>query len=334
MTTAPTPSVTEAPAPAATLAAARRRIERAQRCLLLTHIAPDGDAVGSLLGCGLALEAAGKTVVMACADPVPDMFQFLTGADRIVRQFNGAFDLVVALDAADFGRLGGLGQALPRPPDLLFDHHITNPGYADLNVIDVAAASTAELVTACLADLGLPLTRPSAEALLAGVVTDTLGFRTANTSAKTLATTQQLLAAGASLSEVYDKAFYKRSFAAVRFWGEGLARLKLEGRIVWALLPLEARKAANYAGQGDADLINVLTSVREADIAIIFVERNDGKVKISWRAVPGFNVATLAASFGGGGHAPAAGAEISGTLAEVETRVLAATRALLDARPR
>lgn len=314
----------------AVVAAARRRVERAGRALVLTHIAPDGDAIGSLLGLGLALRAAGKTAVMACADPVPEAFRFLPAAGEIVQQPAGQFDLVVAVDAADLGRLGALGERLTAPPDLLFDHHVTNPGYADLNLIDVSAASTAELITEHLPALGLPLTRSSAESLLAGLVTDTLGFRTSNTSVKTLGLAQTLMAAGASLPEIYDLAFYKRSFAAVRLWAEGLARLKLEDRIVWAELPLAARQAAGYYGQGDADLINVLTSVREADIAVIFVERNDGKVKISWRAVPGLNVAGLAAAFGGGGHAPAAGAEVAGSLAEVEAQVLAATRALLN----
>jgi phosphoesterase RecJ-like protein len=99
---------------------------------------------------------------------------------------------------------------------------------------------------------------------------------------------------------------------------------------VWASLPLDARQASGYQGSGDADLINVLTSVREADVAIIFVERPDGLVKLSWRSVPGINVAAIAASFGGGGHAQAAGAEIAGTLAEVEERVLKATHAALQ----
>lgn len=326
----PTMTLTQTP-PAidAVLAAARRRIAAAQRVLLLTHLAPDGDAVGSLLGFGLALRDAGKAVVMACADPVPDLFEFLPAAGEIARAFSGEFDLIAALDAADPGRLGALGEALPRRPDLLFDHHVTNPGYADLNLIDVGAASTAELIAEHLPALGLPLNRPAAECLLAGVITDTLGFRTSTTTARTLALTQRLMETGASLPEIYDRAFYKRSFAAVRLWAEGLAHIQLEGRLVWTELTLEARRAARYYGQGDADLINVLTSVREADIAVIFVERSDGKVKISWRAVPGLNVAALAASFGGGGHAPAAGAEVAGALEEVKARVLDATRALL-----
>jgi phosphoesterase RecJ-like protein len=313
------------------LEAARASIAGARRALAITHVNPDGDAIGSLLGFGLALRAAGKDVVLACADPVPDMFRFLPSADEVTSKPQGPFDLVAVLDVSDAPRMGPVGAALERPPDILFDHHITNPGFARLNFIDVTAASTAELVTELLPDLGLSVTEPVAECLLTGLVSDTLGFRTSSTTAKSLGLAQQLMQAGAVLHQVYDRALFKRSYSAVRLWAEGLCRMNMKHRLVWARLPLEARRASGYQGLGDADLIDVLTSVREADVALIFVERPDGKVKISWRAVPGINVAAVAASFGGGGHAAAAGAELAGTLEEVEARVLAATRSALKA---
>jgi phosphoesterase RecJ-like protein len=140
---------------------------------------------------------------------------------------------------------------------------------------------------------------------------------------------QKLMRAGADLHGIYNHSLHKRSFTAIRLWAEGLARLRLADRMVWATLPLQARKAAGYSGNGDADLIDVLTTVREADVALVFVERPDGKVKVSWRSAPGIDVARLATLFGGGGHAPAAGAEIPGALGEVEEKVVAATRAIL-----
>lgn len=310
---------------------ARALITRANRALVVTHIHPDGDAVGSLLGFGLAVRQLGKEVVMACADVVPEMFRFLPGAGEITTQPQGDFDLVAVLDVADAKRIGPIGQALPRQPDLVVDHHITNPGFGLINFVDASAASTAELLTELFEPLGLTLTQPVAECLLTGLVTDTLGFRTSNTTVKTLGMAQRLMLAGAELPSVYDQALFKRSFSSIRLWGEGLCRLQMKQRIVWARLPLEARQSAGYQGFGDADLINVLASVREADIAIIFVERADGIVKISWRSVPGINVASIALAFGGGGHTAAAGAEIAGTLDEVEAVILDATRAALRA---
>jgi phosphoesterase RecJ-like protein len=316
----------------AQIAAARRRLERAGRLLLLTHIGPDGDAVGSMLGLGLALRATGKDVMFVCADQVPDTFRFLPAYGEIATTPRGTFEVVVSLDAADRARLGTVGEQLKQPIDLLFDHHITNPGFAEINLIDVTAASTAELVTELLPALGLPLTKSAAECLLTGLITDTMGFRTSSTTAKTLALAQKLVEAGASLPEIYDLAFYKRSIHAVRLWAQGLARLQLDHRIVWTALPLSARQAAQYHGQGDADLINVLQQVREADVALILTEREEGKVKVSWRAVPGVNVAAIAATFGGGGHVAAAGAEVTGPLEDVIEKVLAATRAALNGK--
>ncbi len=313
------------------IAAARARLAGAQRLLAITHINPDGDAIGSLLGFGLALREAGKDVTFYCADPAPEMFKYLTAFDEITAQPQGDFEMVVVLDAADERRMGPIAKTLGRRPDLLFDHHITNPAFADINFIDGEAASTGELVAELLEPLGLPLTQPIAEALLTGIVTDTLGFKTIGTTPKTLALTQKLMLAGAPLSKIYDESLFKRSFAATRIWGEGLVHVQMADRLVWTSLPLAARAASGYFAMDDADLINVLTSVREAEVALIFVERADGIVKVSWRVmVQGFSVAPLAKSFGGGGHAPAAGADIPGTLAEVEARVLAATRAALS----
>src|SRR5262245_40245588 len=106
------------------IAAARERLAAAQRVLAVTHINPDGDAIGSLLGFGLALRLAGKDVTFYCADPAPDLFRYLVAFDEITAQPQGEFDLVVVLDAADERRMGPIGKSLGRRPDMLFDHHI------------------------------------------------------------------------------------------------------------------------------------------------------------------------------------------------------------------
>jgi bifunctional oligoribonuclease and PAP phosphatase NrnA len=314
------------------LPAARSLIAASTRVLVITHVNPDGDAVGSALGVGLALRMLGKEVVFACADPVPETFDFLPALGEFTNAPQGEFDLIVVADVSDAARMGAIGQRLSHRPNLLFDHHITNPGFAEINFIDVSAASTAELITDLLEPLGLPLTQPIAAALLTGVVNDTLGFRTSNTTPRSLALAQKLMEAGAPLHTIYDRSLFKRSFAATRLWAEGLATLHLSDGIVWAELSLAARKAAGYFGMGDADLINVLMSVREAQVAIIFVERPDGTIKISWRSGTNFSVAPLASSFGGGGHPAAAGAEIPGALPEVEEKVLTATKALMKVK--
>ncbi len=318
--------------PAASLQAARTLIAGATRVLVLTHVSPDGDAIGSLLGFGLALRAAGKEVALACDDPVPENFRFLPAAGEVTSAPAGAFDLVAAVDVSDAPRMGNLGAALGRPPHLLIDHHITNPGFAEINLLDVMAASTAELLAELLEPLGLALSEPIATCLLAGVLTDTIGFRTSNTMPKTLGLAQKLMEAGAPLAMLHKQVLSRRSFQAVRLWAEGLARLRMEDRVVWATLPLKARRASGYGGTGDADLIDILTTVRDTDVAMVLSECTDGTVKVSWRSAPGVDVSRLAVRYGGGGHAPAAGAEIRGTLAEVEKLVVAATKELLKSK--
>jgi phosphoesterase RecJ-like protein len=314
------------------LADARARLAACTRALTITHVNPDGDALGSMLGFGLALRALGKEVIFACADPIPETFNYLPAVSEITQTPEGDFDLIVVLDVSEAKRMGAIGERLTRPPDLVLDHHVTNPGFGTVNFIDASAASTAELVAELLDPLGLPLTQPVAECLLTGLITDTLGFRTSGTTSKTLTLAQRLMAAEASLNTIYNRALFKRSYSAVRLWAEGLALMKLEDGMVWTKLPLSARKASGYGGLGDADLIDVLTSIREAEVALIFVERPDGKVKVSWRSGPNFNVAAIAAAFGGGGHAPAAGAEIEGTLEAVTQKVLTVTKAALKER--
>ena len=312
----------------ADIQAARERLHAAQTALLVTHVAPDGDAIGSLCALGLALRALGKSVTLACDDPVPEIYRFIPGSAEMVRVVpaGSEFDLVVALDCADMARTGKAGQAPGRDPDLNFDHHVTNPGFADINFVNADAAATAEVLYELSEPLGLPLEKKVAECLMAGLVADTQGFRTTSVTPRSLAVAQGLMAAGASLSKIYDMTLNRRSFHAARLWGEGLTRLKLENGVVWTSLPLAAKQAIGYKGVGDADLVNVLTTIYEARIAIIFVERDDGKVKISLRAHPGLDVSVVAKSFGGGGHEAAAGAEIEGTLEEVEARVLRAVR--------
>jgi len=311
---------------------ARGLIAAANRILLLTHVSPDGDAIGSLLGLHWMLKAAGKETLPVSADGCPDTFRFLPGSSEILNRVNDTYDLAIVLDCADLHRAGKPAESLAQPPDLNIDHHATNPGFGRLNFVYPDAASTAEIIFDLLPALKLPLTQPAAECLLCGVVSDTLGFRTANTTAKVLATAQKLVAAGADLPRIYDHALNRRSFNAVQLWGQALNRAVLSDGIAWTTIPLSIKQAVGYNGKGDADLINVLTTVNEADVFLIFVEHENNEVKVSWRARPGWDVAKIAQSFGGGGHVSAAGANIKNTtLAEAEEKVLAATRQMMNA---
>lgn len=300
----------------------------AQRVLVVAHIRPDGDAIGSVIGLGLALKETGKDVQMVLPDGVPANFRHLVGSEQVRTRSEGSFDFVIVLDCSDLERTGNALNG--RTPDLNIDHHVTNLNFARINLVDTNAVATAEILAKLLTDLELPMPPTVLEALLTGIITDTIGFRTSNMTSKALRVAADLMERGAKLSELYQRALGERSFEAVRFWGAGLNLLEREGRLVWTTLTLADRKSAGYSGRDDADLINIISSIEGADIAIIFVEQPNGRVKVSWRAKAGFDVSRVALDFGGGGHPAASGAELWGNLEEVRLNVLQLTRLLLD----
>ena len=313
----------------ALLQAFNQGLGSAQRILVVSHIRPDGDAIGSLLGLGLALEEAGKDVDMVSADGVPANFRHLEGSDRVCKRPLGTYEFICILDCSDLDRVGSVLDGYAQP-DVNIDHHQTNMNFARINLVDTDAVATAEMIADYLPVLGLPLTPPVAEALLTGLITDTIGFRTANVTPKALRLSANLMETGIDMSELYRRALVDRSYEAVRLWGSGLSRLERNGRMLWTSLTLTDRAEIDYPGHDDADLINLLSTVEGIDIAIIFMEQPKERVKVSWRARPGFDISQVAAIFGGGGHPAASGAEIQGALTEVQAAVLSATRLLLE----
>lgn len=300
-------------------------ISRAERVLIISHIRPDGDAVGSLLGLGLMLEELGKEVNLVLEDGVPKVFHHLSGIDKVFREASGVYDLVIVVDSSDIERIGSVLDDFGEP-DVNIDHHPTNTHFAKLNLVRDNAVATVEIIYDLALALSLPINLPIAEALLTGLLTDSLGFRTSNSSARTLRIAAELMERGANLQVLYRKAMMEKSFEAIRYWGQGLSRIQREERLIWTSLTLEDRKAADYPGRDDADLVNILSRIGNMDVCLVFVEQTDGSVKVSWRAQPGFDVAAIATKFGGGGHKPAAGAEIKGNLERVQSEVLEATR--------
>ena len=310
----------------ATLKALNQRIEGAERILILSHVRPDGDAVSSVLALGAALREKGKQVVMALADGVPSALRFLPGSDQVVKKVDGEFDLIVTLDCGGQERVGAIlnGHA---SVDVNIDHHASNPQFGEINLIDVDAVSTTEILARIFPALGLPITETVASLLLAGILTDSQGFKTANTSPLSLRVSADLFEKGADMQALFFDGLTRKTYEAASYWGAGLSQLKRDGHIVWTTLSLEDRKAVNYGGRDDADLINILSVIDGAEIAIIFVEQDNRAVKVSWRARTGFDVSQIAVQFGGGGHVAAAGAMIEGGLQEVEEKVIRATQA-------
>jgi phosphoesterase RecJ-like protein len=306
------------------------RLAAAQNVLIASHVRPDGDAIGSLIGLGLALQDAGKTVQMVLADGVPSGFRYLQGSDQVRKEPDGHFDMFITVDCADFKRIGKVFESY-RSPDINIDHHITNERFGEINLIEGQEVATAAILTGHMPAWGYEITRPIAAALLTGIITDTLGFRTSNMTADALRQAAALMDTGVDMSELYMRGLVHRSFAAARYWGAGLSNLESSDGIVWSKLSLEDRKACGYTGNDDADLINMISAIEGHKVGMIFVEQNNHHVKISWRALEkGVDVSPVATHFGGGGHAAAAGADVSGTLDEIQSVVLKTTKEMLS----
>lgn len=310
---------------------AAQRISSAHRTLIVSHVSPDGDAIGSLLGLGLMLQSRGQEAVMACADPVPTQYQHLPQSDQIVRRPSGQFDLVVSLDCSDLERLGPAydGRALSGVPIVNIDHHATNVRFGIVNWVDPTSAATTQMLVQLAHALQLPLSQEIATCLLNGLLTDTLGFRTSNTTAEVMRAAVELIQAGAPMGELTDRIFNHRPLGTIRIWGLALQTLCLEERILWTTITRDMRRQADYCDNGDGGLVNFLSTANEADMAVIFDELESGAVNVSMRAVSGYDVSKVALALGGGGHPQAAGCTLAGPLHETRQRVLSMLRLAL-----
>jgi phosphoesterase RecJ-like protein len=172
--------------------------------------------------------------------------------------------------------------------------------------------------------LDVPMNVDIAQCLLCGVVTDTRGFRTSNTTPRSLAIATRLMEAGADLNLVTEQALNRKPLAVLRLWGMALPRMQMRGRILWSTVTRQMREETGVNDNGDGGLVNVLVSANEADVAVVFTEREDNRVEVGMRAKPGFDVSQVALSLGGGGHPQAAGCVIKGSLEEVQELVLSA----------
>jgi phosphoesterase RecJ-like protein len=302
-------------------------VRQSRRILVVTHVAPDGDAIGSTLGLGWMLGAQAKEVTLVCEDPVPAIYVWLPGSTDIVRQGSGTYDLIICLDCSDERRMGqAFGDRTAALPLVNIDHHITNTCFGTVNWVDPSSVATAQMILTLADALGWELSQAVAVCLLSGLVTDTRSFRTSNVDAAAIRAALRLMEAGASLAEVAWRTLEQRPLSSVRLWGQAIDGLHLEDGILWATVTRAMRQRWGLSENDYSGLANFLSGVREANVALVFTERDDETVDVGMRAVPGYDVAQVALSLGGGGHRQAAGCTLLGNLAEIQERVLVEVR--------
>lgn len=320
----------------ATLSQAAGRLGEAERVLITTHVSPDGDGIGSGLGLALALEGMGKEAVIQLADPVPEYLRFLPGQDRIRygEPNEEAWDALVTLDCGDWKRLG------EAPGDItLFgcvinlDHHRGNEEFGDLNVIDPAASATGLMVFHLLRELGAPVGADAALALYTAIATDTGFFCYSNTDATTFEAATELVRAGANPYAVHHALNESHPPSRLRMMRQALGLLEFagDGRIGMIALDSGAFDRAEALPEDAEGLVELPRSVAMVEVAVLLRPTQEATAfKASLRSKWKADVARIAAQFGGGGHARAAGCTLGGPLDTARDRLVAAIQEELN----
>jgi phosphoesterase RecJ-like protein len=307
-----------------------------QRFAILSHVRPDGDALGSQLALALSLEQLGKDVTVWNEDGLLEKYNFLPGGGRLTRppQEPRDFDVAIALDTATQNRLGTAGESIRSAKTWInIDHHPSNPGYGDLVYIDPASPATGEILFELIRSEKLPLNSAIAENLFVAISTDTGSFQYPNTTARTFEIGAELVRNGVEVGRVSQRLFENYPRRRTELLRELLGTMRFEAAGKIASFSLSLKVAADLAvkPEDNEGLIDHLRAIRGVIVAVFFEELADGKVRVSMRSKSEeADVSVICQKFGGGGHKLAAGTRVRGTLPEVEQKILEAICDVID----
>ncbi|SHF23650.1 DHH family phosphoesterase [Desulforamulus putei] len=310
------------------LMAVAEAIKKARRPLLCGHVMPDGDSLGSVLALGLGLRLLGKEVTIVSSDPIPDLYHFLPGVETVIvgKVPEGRYDLLVAVDCSVPERLGSALEAFVNNglPVAVIDHHVNDQPFGHYNYVRAEAAATGEIIMDLLDLLQVPLNLDLAINLYTAIVTDTGSFRYENTTAETHARTARLLACGIPVSRLSNQIFGEQPLVSLRLLEVALGTLAVShcGQIAWMSISREQIKSVGAGDQHIEGLINYPRKIKGVELAIVFRELDEQRVKVSFRSKYRVDVNLLAKKFGGGGHVRASGCTIEGRLEQVKELVL------------
>ncbi|MEO8615879.1 MAG: bifunctional oligoribonuclease/PAP phosphatase NrnA [Luteolibacter sp.] len=309
-----------------------------QSFVLLSHVRPDGDAIGSQLALGYSLIAAGKNVRLINEDGLPENLAFMAGSERIETPPAGPLDVevAIALDTATKPRLGerAIIAASKAKIWLNIDHHVSNPGYGDLNLIDSKSPATGQILYQLITALDLPLPAESRDAIYVAVSTDTGSFQYPSTTAATYDLAADLIRRGLDVgtinSNIYDNYPYRR-LQLMCVLLNSLERTP-DGIVASWEMRDQTRIDLSLTPDDSEGLIDYIRAIRGVQVAVFFEELPDGKIRVSMRSKDRrYNVCEIATEFGGGGHALAAGIRMPGPLENAKALVLAAVRRRINA---
>lgn len=294
-------------------------IRRYQEFILISHISPDGDTLGSGLALSIALKNAGKKAEIVCADPVPEAYRFLPGASSIRKPSEvQPTDAVITVDCSTLSRTGDSRRLFDAArKSLCIDHHRTNTGFADVNFIRRKGAA-GELIVLLLKELGYGMDREIGMCLYAAIATDTGNFSYSGTTPDTFRAMAEILETGFDLPEVNRLLFRTVPLRKVRLTNLVLERMQLSRNNAVAVSYAELKDfAACGAGAEDSDgIIDSMRDIDTVECAAFLREAEDGSIRVSFRAKSKVDISLIASEYDGGGHRLAAGCTLNMNMEE------------------
>ena len=312
-----------------------QHLKDSERILVASHANPDGDAIGSLIAMGLALDALHKTSLWHNPSPIPAVYRFLQPVERIsqVVDPNAAFDTAIILDCGDIGRVGPVEKMLTHIDRVInIDHHVTNTNFGDDQLIDTSACATSEIIYRLITRMQLPISAEMALAMYTGILTDTGSFRFSNTNQSAFEICNQLVAYGVEPFKVAQHVYGTYSLGRIKLLNLALDTIEISGNGQLSMMTVTQRMLTNTGTHPeDADgLINYARRIEDVKVAALIQEQRNGsggvplgqRFHVSLRSDGSIDVAAIAAAFGGGGHPSAAGFSIESTLAELKSTII------------
>jgi bifunctional oligoribonuclease and PAP phosphatase NrnA len=306
-------------------------IERGSRYLVAAHARPDGDALGSILACGMMLRQLGKQVDMVSRDRTPLLYRSLPCVETIVQTdcVSGTYDAVILLECDGIERTGLRG--LENRFTINIDHHFSGKLFADINWIENEACAVAAMVYQLVMLAGVHITPEMATCLYTAVLTDTGSFCYSGTDAEAFDIAADLVRHGADPVNIAQHTYFSSPASKMRVLGAALSNLRREGRLAWMWVTHEDMLRAAAAEEDCEGLANYAIGIAGVDVAVFLRELSNHRVRLSLRSKGAINVAGIAEQFGGGGHNHASGCTLAGPLSAAADRILRQVRDAIQA---
>ena len=314
-----------------TLDSILEEIKKADKIVILTHENPDGDAIGSSLAMNLALKQLGKTADIIVPE-YPKVFEFLPGANEIKKESEvEEYDLAIALDTSSIKMLNGFAKYFETAKSkIVIDHHSTNSMFGDYNYVDQEAPACAQLLLILFNYYKIDVTKEIGTCILAGIITDTGGFRYDNVTAETFNFVAGLSEKGIKVSQIYQKVFASKTRAKFELHRIALNRLEFleNDKVAFTYITKEDEEKVG-AKNGDYDgIVENGRDIESVEVSI-FLRETDKGITASLRSKEYVNVSEVAMIFGGGGHIHAAWCTVQGNIEQVKSQILNRVRACL-----